>query len=845
MYTFLGYMDVYDEQYYNFYPLYEYIDNKFVAIDDAEERFPEHGNFAVYKSRYYDIEERIMKREFCILTLDESDIQENKNYNGDFYTSHFKIDIEDLVKSNKLHSLSEYNLYPTVVAEGPVNFKDKKVIFVEDSFPINNFMTKSFLYHQGYYYGPFDTSIRDLDGKMYVNPRVEQNGYVVNRYTLDEDGENNPIVYCQFYRSERMMDFIHLDSNFEKVTEDVMSDNALLEAFTKALSSMHLDNSSIPINKLEEALETINSSPFINVSGNENITQTRINRLKDMISNTNNFHELTTSATDILAALLNGDSNLDEFVEKIVSDPELLNRFQSHKVFKSKLDEEREELERVRKEKEKTEADIDKIRAESQENALEKIESLKSEKAQLETKISEAKSKFDEIVEKTRLSTDIRELKILHKSYQDRFYELKSDIQKTVDESAGKAAKIVFDEQFDKMISKTLSNSLAKYERDDEETKYKTIAATIINSSNCGVEEEKLIDYIVSEIQLYRPKYSKNTIVNLLLCTSLGFLTIFSGDPGIGKTSICRILAHSLGLDHPIVQDTNVFTERYLLVAVGRGWNSKRDLIGYYNPLSKRIEKNNCNLYDAMKLLHFESQDSKFPMIILLDEANLSPMEYYWGDFVNICDTFNRESRNVNNSINLGENEVLRIPKTLRFLATINNDHTTETISPRLIDRAFVVSLPSSSYSYNDEALKEFDGFNSPISIEKINSCIESHRSSMEETANSIFENIKDRFRRIKQPLSPRIEEDVINYCSVAQNLLEKERSAEPSIVALDYAMCQKAITKISGNGLEYREWLEELKTYCEGQFLTMTASQLDKIISDGDNSMQYYQFFN
>ena len=838
-------MDVYDEQYYNFYPLYEYIDNKFVAIDDAEERFPEHGNFAVYKSRYYDIEERIMKREFCILTLDESDIQENKNYNGDFYTSHFKIDIEDLVKSNKLHSLSEYNLYPTVVAEGPVNFKDKKVIFVEDSFPINNFMTKSFLYHQGYYYGPFDTSIRDLDGKMYVNPRVEQNGYVVNRYTLDEDRENNPIVYCQFYRSERMMDFIHLDSNFEKVTEDVMSDNALLEAFTKALSSMHLDNSSIPINKLEEALETINSSPFINVSGNENITQTRINRLKDMISNTNNFHELTTSTTDILAALLNGDSNLDEFVEKIVSDPELLNRFQSHKVFKSKLDEEREELERVRKEKEKTEADIDKIRAESQENALEKIESLKSEKAQLETKISEAKSKFDEIVEKTRLSTDIRELKILHKSYQDRFYELKSDIQKTVDESAGKAAKIVFDEQFDKMISKTLSNALAKYERDDEETKYKTIAATIINSSNCGVEEEKLIDYIVSEIQLYRPKYSKNTIVNLLLCTSLGFLTIFSGDPGIGKTSICRILAHSLGLDHPVVQDANVFTERYLLVAVGRGWNSKRDLIGYYNPLSKRIEKNNCNLYDAMKLLHFESQESKLPMMILLDEANLSPMEYYWGDFVNICDTFNRDSESVNNSINLCENEVLRIPKTLRFLATINNDHTTETISPRLIDRAFVVSLPSSSYSYNDEALKEFDGFNSPISIEKINSCIESHRSSMEETANSIFENIKDRFRRIKQPLSPRIEEDVINYCSVAQNLLEKERSAEPSIVALDYEMCQKAITKISGNGLEYREWLEELKTYCEGQFLTMTASQLDKIISDGDNSMQYYQFFN
>lgn len=844
MYTFLGYMDVHDEQYYNYYPLYEYIDSKFIAIDDVKNLFPEHGNFAIYKKKYYDIEDKIKREEFCVLTLDDDDIQENKNYNGDFYTSHFKIDIEDLVKSNKLHSLSEYNLYPTVMAENAVDFNDKRVIFVEDEFPINRFMTKSLLFYQGFYYGPFDTSIRDIDGKMYVNPRIEQNGYVVNKYSLDNDSENEPI-YCQYHRSERTIDFIYLDSNFEVITEDIMSDNALLDAFIKALSGIHINNQSIPINKLGEAIETINTSPFIAVSGNEKITQTRISRLKNLVSNATDFHELMASTTDMLSALLNGDSNLDELVEKIVSDPDLLERFQSHKVFKSKLDAEHEELERVREEKEKTIADIDEIKAGSKEDAIGEIESLKNEKIQLEAQIEEANAEFNEIVQKTKLSKDIQELQFLEEHYRNRFSSLQTEIENEVTAATDKASKIIFDEQFDKMISKTLSNALAKYERDDEDAKYEDLAKTIISSSDSGIMQEKLIDYVISEIQLYRPKYSRNTIINLLLCTSLGFLTIFSGAPGTGKTSICRILAHSLGLDHPIVQDTNVFTERYLLVAVGRGWNSKRDLIGYYNPLSKRIEKNNCNLYDAMKLLHFESQNSKFPMIILLDEANLSPMEYYWGDFVNICDTFNRESGNVNNSINLGENEVLRIPKTLRFLATINNDHTTETISPRLIDRAFVVSLPSSSYNYNDEALKEFDGFNSPISIEKINSCLESHRSSMEETANSIFENIKNRFRRIKQPLSPRIEEDVINYCSVAQNLLEKERSAEPSIVALDYAMCQKAITKISGNGLEYREWLEELKTYCEGQFLTMTASQLDKIISDGDNSMQYYQFFN
>ena len=34
------------------------------------------------------------------------------------------------------------------------------------------------------------------------------------------------------------------------------------------------------------------------------------------------------------------------------------------------------------------------------------------------------------------------------------------------------------------------------------------------------------------------------------------------------------------------------------------------------------------------------------------------------------------------------------IPETLHFVATINNDHTTETLSPRLIDRAWVITLP-------------------------------------------------------------------------------------------------------------------------------------------------------
>ena len=52
--------------------------------------------------------------------------------------------------------------------------------------------------------------------------------------------------------------------------------------------------------------------------------------------------------------------------------------------------------------------------------------------------------------------------------------------------------------------------------------------------------------------------------------------------------------------------------------------------------------------------------------MFLLDEANLSPMEYYWADFMRICggdDAGDKE-------IVLGDNLICRIPEHLRFLAT-------------------------------------------------------------------------------------------------------------------------------------------------------------------------------
>lgn len=60
--------------------------------------------------------------------------------------------------------------------------------------------------------------------------------------------------------------------------------------------------------------------------------------------------------------------------------------------------------------------------------------------------------------------------------------------------------------------------------------------------------------------------------------------------------------------------------------------------------------------YNALEISNQETQleDSLSvpPMLLILDEANLSPMEYYWADFMAVCDS------TVPISIDLGEDVI-------------------------------------------------------------------------------------------------------------------------------------------------------------------------------------------
>ena len=95
-----------------------------------------------------------------------------------------------------------------------------------------------------------------------------------------------------------------------------------------------------------------------------------------------------------------------------------------------------------------------------------------------------------------------------------------------------------------------------------------------------------------------------NDVANYLICITQGFITTFAGEPGTGKTSLCNILAKALGLV------ANAPQRRFVDISVERGWSSHKDFIGYYNPLSKKMERSNGEVFNAFE--EYAIFDAKF-----------------------------------------------------------------------------------------------------------------------------------------------------------------------------------------------------------------------------------------
>lgn len=170
-------------------------------------------------------------------------------------------------------------------------------------------------------------------------------------------------------------------------------------------------------------------------------------------------------------------------------------------------------------------------------------------------------------------------------------------------------------------------------------------------------------------------RISADDLLNVLLALETRPFVIFSGPSGAGKTTLTRIIAELFGWTH-------------YMVAVSPAWADPTDLLGFISPLShQRV----AGALDGL-LRKKESY-----ALLCLDEFNVAKVEHYFSDFISAMDggadgslwgpipSLQRLSEE--------QHEELRLPASLRVVATMNFDDSVQSITPRVLDRANVMEF--------------------------------------------------------------------------------------------------------------------------------------------------------
>lgn len=371
------------------------------------------------------------------------------------------------------------------------------------------------------------------------------------------------------------------------------------------------------------------------------------------------------------------------------------------------------------------------------------------------------------------------------------------------------------------------------------------------------LEGETRSSYI-SEIQTRINKQEGRTLTynetaNLIVSVMQNYLTIFSGYPGTGKTSTVSNFAEALGINGSGTNKCN-----FLNVAVARGWTSSKDLLGNKNALRQSYEEGRTGIYSMLKAIEeskygTENNNINHEMLsmILLDEANLSPMEHYWSDFLSICDTF-QEGK----ILNLGGRDkqfTLELPPNLRFIATINTDATVEPLSDRLLDRAGVITLGIEDSNTNEAMEVENLLFNGAVPYKELAEAFmidanpiklqeqgkqDSELSILQETGKldselSILQEIRNALQMeiANTPavhISKRKSNAILRYCAVANELNYQQMSP------IDFAVAQHILPKIKGHGKGFKDRLLALDKVLNDSRLLQSKRLLKQILDNG-----------
>jgi len=288
----------------------------------------------------------------------------------------------------------------------------------------------------------------------------------------------------------------------------------------------------------------------------------------------------------------------------------------------------------------------------------------------------------------------------------------------------------------------------------------------------------------------------------------------------------------------------------YIFLSVKPDWRDSNALLGYYNPITRNYEKtplldfildaiNNYN--DAIN----NKKDNAVPFFIILDEMNLSHVEYYFADFLSVLESGRDENYWTKETIKLHNSEEvlldnngkeipkeIKLPPNLYIIGSVNIDETTYMFSPKVLDRAFTIEFKEVNIKKYLEGLEKANDISKDKLEELRNALLKdlledlrnggkfctaiADKNEVKSAINELSKAIKDELINLNQILEPhdlhfgyRVLDEIalfIKYAIHAPDIVGKL----PPEKVLDFAVLMKVLPKFHGprQKLERPLWL-------------------------------------
>ena len=318
-------------------------------------------------------------------------------------------------------------------------------------------------------------------------------------------------------------------------------------------------------------------------------------------------------------------------------------------------------------------------------------------------------------------------------------------------------------------------------------------------------EQFKLLAYEFQSYLCHNKYYFK---INTLRCFIAGLaaarLILLQGLSGTGKSTLPRVFLEYIGGDA-------------YFFPVQATWRDRSDITGYYSDFTGQFKET-----ELLKHLYEASYIPETCNLMVLDEMNISRVEYYFADFLSIFEYPSEDWIVPLMQVKPGtklpkyiENGMVRIPVNTWFVGTVNIDDSTFTITDKVYDRAIAIDFNELNLPF--ESSYRFDPH--PITVQELTAMFKECQAKPE---NNLTPAERKKFLLLTDFISEtfdvqfgnRIMNQIDNFLPVFVGLGGSKNEA------LDFMLARKVLRKLDGKFESYiRDGLNKLTRYLNTEY--------------------------